>query len=229
MAARPAAPPRVAAHAPWLGILMLDTRFPRPPGDVGHAASWAMPVRWRVVPGASPRRVVREADATLLAPFVEAARALAAEGAAAITTGCGFLVRWQRELAAAVPVPLWSSALLALPALPRPGVVTVDAARLGAGELTAALASADTPIEGLAAGCSLQRTLLNDLPTLDALAAEADTVAAAQRLVQRHPGIESIVLECTNLPPYAAAVQRATGRPVHHLMTLVHERWKDLP
>jgi hypothetical protein len=215
--------------ARWLGILMLDTRFPRPPGDVGHPASWSMPVRWRVVPGASPRRVVREADSALLAPFVEAARSLAAEGAAAITTGCGFVVRWQRELAAAVPVPLWTSALLALPALPRPGVLTVDAASLGPAEWAAAGAAPGTPVEGLAPGCSLQRTLLHDLPELDAAAAEADTVAAGCRLVQRHPGIESILLECTNLPPYAAAVQRSTGRPVHHLMSLVHERWKALP
>ncbi|MBL8342564.1 MAG: aspartate/glutamate racemase family protein [Rubrivivax sp.] len=212
-----------------LGILMLDTRFPRPPGDVGHGGSWAMPVRYRVVQGASPARVVREGDPALLQPFIAAARALAAEGATAITTSCGFLVRWQRELAAAVPVPLWTSALLALPALPQPGVITVDALSLGHAELAAAGATAGTPVEGLAPGCALQRTLLEDLPTLDAAAAEADTVAAAQRLVQRHPEVRSLVLECTNLPPYAAAVQRATGRPVHHLMTLVHERWKALP
>lgn len=221
--------PRPDGAEPFLGILMLDTRFPRPLGDVGNAASWAMPVRYRVVQGASPQRVVRQADAALLQPFIEAARALVAEGAVAITTSCGFLVRWQRELAAAVPVPLWTSALVLLPQLPRPGVITVDAASLGATEMAAAGAGADTPIEGLAAGCSLQRTLLDNLPTLDAAAAEADTVAAARRLVARQPQIESLVLECTNLPPYAAAVQRATGRPVHHLMTLVHERWKALP
>jgi hypothetical protein len=206
----------------WLGILMLETRFPRPPGDVGHPASWRMPVRYRTVAGASPQRVVREADASLLAPFVDAARALQAEGAAAITTSCGFLVRFQHALQAALDVPVWTSSLLALPALPRPGVITVDAQSL------AGLAG-DTPVGGLAPGCSLQRTLLDDLPTLDAVQAEADTVAAAQRLAQRHPEIESLVLECTNLPPYAAAVQRATGRPVHHLMTFVHERWEALP
>jgi hypothetical protein len=206
----------------WLGVLMLDTRFPRPPGDVGHPASWQMPVRYRRVAGASPQRVVREADPALLAPFVDAARALQAEGAGAITTGCGFLIRCQTEMQAALDVPVWTSSLLALPALPRPGVVTVDAQSL------AGLAG-DTPVEGLAPGCALQRTLLDDLPTLDTAQAEADTVAAAQRLVQRHPAIESLVLECTNLPPYAAAVQRATGRPVHHLMTFVHERWKALP
>jgi hypothetical protein len=206
----------------WLGVLMLDTRFPRPPGDVGHPASWQMPVRYRRVAGASPQRVVREADPALLAPFVDAARALQAEGASAITTGCGFLIRFQTEMQAALDVPVWTSSLLALPALPRPGVVTVDAQSL-------ADLAGDTPVEGLAPGCALQRTLLDDLPTLDAVRAEADTVAAAQRLVQRHPAIESLVLECTNLPPYAAAVQRATGRPVHHLMTFVHERWKALP
>jgi hypothetical protein len=40
---------------------------------------------------------------------------------------------------------------------------------------------------------------------------------------------QTVVLECTNLPPYADAVQRATGRPVHHLMTFVHERWEAMP
>ncbi len=206
----------------WLGILMLQTRFPRPPGDVGHPASWRMPVRYRTVAGASPQRVVRDADPSLLASFVDAARALQAEGAAAITTSCGFLVRFQDAMQAALDVPLWTSSLLALPALPRPGVITVDAASL------AGLAG-DTPVEGLAPGCRLQRTLLDDLPALDAQAAEADTVAAAMRLLARRPDIESLVLECTNLPPYAAAVQRATGRPVHHLMTFVHERWEPLP
>lgn len=212
----------------FLGILMLDARFPRPPGDAGHPASWAMPVRLRTVPGASPRRVVQQPDATLLQPFIEAARTLTAEGAAAITTSCGFLVRWQAELQAALAVPVWTSSLLALPALPRAGVLTVDAVAFDGRLLEAAGASPATPVQGLRPGCPLQNTLLQDLPELDAAAAEADTVAAARCLVQRSPGVEAIVLECTNLPPYAAAVQRATGRPVHHLMTLVHERWSAL-
>jgi hypothetical protein len=199
---------------------MLETRFPRLPGDAGHPASWRMPVRFRSVPGASPRRVVaRETDAALLLPFVDAARALQAEGAAAITTSCGFLFRFQQALQEALAVPVWTSSLLALPQLARPGVVTVDADAL----------ALDVPVEGLAPGCALQRTLLDDLPTLDPAQAEADTVAAARRLVTHHPEVEQIVFECTNLPPYAAAVERATGRAVHHLMTFVHERWERLP
>ena len=211
-----------------LGILMLHTRFPRPPGDVGHPASWAMPVRYRVVPEATPQRVLDGRDPALLPPFIAAARALVAEGARAITTSCGFLVRYQQALQEALPVPVWTSSLLALPTLPRPGVLTVDASRLGPEDLCAAGADPHIPIAGLAPGCTLQRMLLEDLPAYDAAAAEADTVAAARRLLARHPGIESVVLECTNLPPYADAVARATGRPVRHLMSFVHERWKGL-
>ncbi len=215
----------LAPPAPFLGVLMLQTRFPRPPGDVGHPASFTMPVRHRVVDGASPLRVVRGTDTALLAPFAEAARALVAAGAAAITTSCGFLVRFQQALQAALPVPVWTSSLLKLPELPQPGVITVDATALTAAHLAAAGAAADTPVEGLAPGCAFQRTLLHDLPALDGAAAEAEVVAAAQRLLARAPGLQTLVLECTNMPPYAAAVQRATGRPVHHLLTLVHERW----
>jgi hypothetical protein len=187
-----------------------------------------MPVRWRVVEGASPRRVVREGDAALLQPFIDAARGLVAEGAAAITTSCGFLVQFQAALQAALPVPVWTSSLLRLPELQRPGVLTVDAASLSAAHLRAAGAAADTPVEGLEAGCSLQNTLLNDLPELDEHQACEDVVAAVRRLIQRAPQIDSIVLECTNMPPYAADVQRAAGRPVHDLLTVVHERWRAM-
>ncbi len=207
---------------------MLQTRFPRLPGDVGHPASWRMPVRFWVVTGATPQRVVREADRALLTPFIAAGQTLVAQGARAITTSCGFLMRWQHELQAALPVPVWSSALLALPQLRRPGVITVDAQALDERCLRAAGASADTPVQGLALNSSLQRTLLQDLLTLDAEQAEAEVLEAGRALLQRAPGVDSLVLECTNLPPYAQALQRATGLPVHHLMSLVHQRWYGL-
>src|SRR5688572_15199686 len=86
-----------------LGILMLDTRFPRPPGDVGNALTWPFPTQYRIVTGAHQQRIMgAKPDPTLLAPFLEAARDLEALGVRAITTSCGFLAAFQRELAAAV-------------------------------------------------------------------------------------------------------------------------------
>ena len=212
-----------------LGVLMLDTRFPRVVGDIGNPATFDFPVRYRIVCGASPRRVVREPDRALLQAFVKAGLALVAEGASAVSTSCGFLVQFQRELQAALPVPVWTSSLLLLPELHHAGVVTVDAAALVADHLRAAGADPETPIEGIAAGCAFQQTLLHDLPELDVGDALLQVVGAAQRLLARHPTLTDIVLECTNMPPYADAVRRATGVRVHDITTLIGERFGALP
>jgi hypothetical protein len=214
----------------FLGVLMLQTRFPRLPGDVGHAGSFAMPVRHRVVEGATPLRVVRDGDPALIEPFIAAGQAMVAEGARALTTSCGFLARWQPELQAALPVPVWTSALLWLPELAaqQPGVVTVDGAALDAAVLRAAGARADVPVKGIPPDSALAHTLLEDRPELDAVAAEATVVDAARALCAAHPATGVIVLECTNMPPYRDAVAHACHRPVQDIMTLVHARWAAL-
>jgi Asp/Glu/hydantoin racemase len=214
-----------------LGVVMLETRFPRPRGDIGNPATFAFPVRYRTVRGASPRRVVVERDPTLLAPFIAAARALEREGVAAVTTSCGFLALFQREMAAALTIPAWTSSLLLVAEIEagwrddrRVGIVTADAASLTADHLGAVGARADTPCEGLAPGSRFRATVLEDRAELDVGEAERATVAAAERLVARHPEVDAIVLECTNMPPYADAVRAATGLPVHDITTLVEAR-----
>ena len=221
---------------PLLGVLMLETRFPRVVGDIGNPATFEFPVRYAVVRGASPRRVVRDADLALLLPFISAARELVQQGASAITTSCGFLVRFQQALQETLPVPVWTSSLLLIPELQAQlpigssvGVVTVDAQALGPAHLRAAGAPIETPVEGLEPGCAFQRCLLDDEPTFDIEDARAATVAAAMRLVARRPDVGAIVLECTNMPPYADAVRRATGRPVHDIMTLLASRYPPRP
>ena len=209
---------------------MLQTRFPRPPGDVGHPATFAFEVRQRIVAGATPAAVVRARDPELLPPFVAAARALVDEGVGAIATSCGFLARWQRELQSALPVPVWTSALLHLAELrgQRCGVITIEAASLGADELVAVGADPATPVEGITPQSPLHRTLLQDLPSLDVDDARDQVLAAARRLQRRVPDLQHLVLECTNLPPYADALRQACGLPVHDITTLLRERMKAL-
>lgn len=215
----------------FLGVIVLDTRFPRPPGDIGSPATFeraGIPVRFCTVPGASAQRVVREQDSALLAPFVDAARSLAAEGARLITTSCGFLALWQQELQSAVAVPVVASSLLQCGHLPQPGIVTFDAPSLHADLLQRAGVPPGTPVEGLAPGCELQARILANDPGLDLEQARDDVVGAAVRLVARCPVVQSVVLECTNMPPYREAVARATGRPVFDLETLLLARWREL-
>lgn len=213
---------------PFLGILMLDTQFPRPPGDIGNLQTWAalgIPVQMRKVQGASPAKIVREADPCFVQPFVDAAQALQDEGAALITTSCGFLAAYQDLLAASVRVPVVSSSLLQCAQLPRPGVVTISAASLTPRILAAAGVPDGTPVQGVAVESEFAMRILGNDPQMDIAQAERDVVAAAQALCQAHPQLQSIVLECTNMPVYREAVARATGLPVHDVVSLLAQRW----
>ncbi len=220
-----------AVYGAAIGILMLEARFARVPGDMGNALTWPFPVQYRVVRGASPERVVLHRAEGLLQPFLEAAADLVAHGCAAITTNCGFLSLFQRDLAAHVGVPVATSALMQVPwvqaTLPpgqRVGVVTISAGSLTAAHLEAAGAPADTPVVGCEGGRELFAVLIRGVrEDLDTDAASADVVEAARALAAAHPEVGAIVLECTNMPPYAAAVRAATGLPVFDSVTLV--RW----
>jgi hypothetical protein len=209
--------------APFLGILMLESRFPRPRGDIGHPDSFPVPTRQLVIGGATPPRVVQDAAALaasgLLAAFVEGARRLEREGAAAITTSCGFLVLFQRELQEAVRVPLVTSSLLMLPALLQAhrqvGLLTISSERLGPEYLEAARVPAerhrDVIVQGVEPGGEFASVILGDLPRMDVALAEAEIVRAAGDLKRRAPDLDTVVLECTNLPPFASAIEEATG------------------
>ena len=213
-----------------VGILMLDTRFPRIPGDMGHAATFPFPVRYHRVTGAVPDLVVRRGAAGLLPDFVEGARQLEREGVGAVTTNCGFLVKYQAELTRSVRVPVLTSSLLLVPLVSRMlapgrrvGIMTVNAASLGAEHLRGAGIGPDIPlaVAGLEGEKEFTRVLLDDELELDVDAAREEHVRVARRLVAEHPDVGALVLECTNMPPYAADIQRAVGLPVFDIVSLV--------
>ncbi len=212
-----------------LGVLMLDTRFPRIPGDIGNAASYPYPVRFRVVRGATvPKVVTGDLDRRLLEPFVEAALELEAEGVRAITTSCGFLVLFQDELAGRLRVPFVASSLLQVPLVLRlvrrpVGILTANAAALTPEHLRAAgiAPSAPVTVGGLEAQPAFSAAILQDGPALDAAAVEAGVVGVARELLRATPDLGAFVCECHNLAPYGPAVQRATGRPVFDIFSLL--------
>jgi len=211
-----------------VGILMLETRFPRIPGDMGNAETWPFPVLYKVVPGASPRRVVCEKAEGLLDEFLAAADELVRLGADGVTTTCGFLSLYQREIAAHVGVPVATSSLIQVPfierVLPpgkRVGVLTVSAANLTEEHLRAAGADPETPVVGTDGGSEFSRVMINDEERLDVAAAERDILAAGDRLVASHDGIGAVLLECTNMVPYARALSQRLRLPVFSIYTFV--------
>jgi hypothetical protein len=211
-----------------LGVLMLDTRFTRFVGDIGNPESYKEPVLFEIVRGATVDKVVTAKAPPLIEDFVRAGERLIERGADAITTGCGFLVLNQQNLAARLSVPVATSSLLLIPTLMkllpagrRLGVLTFSARDLTPAHFAAAGAPPDTPVEGVQQDGVFQKAIYEQ-PCDDSVPArEAEVVAAARRLLARHDDIGAILFECTNFPPHRAGVERATGLPVYDVFTLI--------
>ena len=218
-----------AVYGAPLGILMLQARFARIPGDMGNGTTWPFPVLFRIVQGADPKSVVLNKAEGLLPAFIDAARDLVSQGAEAITTNCGFLSLFQKQLAEATGVPVATSSLIQVPwvqaTLPpgkRVGVITVSGKSLTPAHLEGAGVPVDTPFIGTEDGREFFRTLvLGEKDDLDDALAEQDILDAGRRLLARHPDIGAFVLECTNMPPYAAALQAELGLPVYDIYSLI--------
>ena len=207
----------------FLGIVMLDTKFPRPPGDIGHPDAFSVPTSRRIVRGAWPDKVVQSAaglrGARVVPAFVFVVRAMERDGAKAITTSCGFLVLLQKELQAAVKVPVITSSLQQLPGLlatqPKVGVLTISAGKLGLEHLRAAGVPKerlkDVVVQGVDPQGEFATSILGNRAHMDLEKAAASVLAAAIALKQREPSLNSVVLECTNMPPYRQAIEAATG------------------
>jgi hypothetical protein len=216
----------MSASSPALGVIMLDTTFQRPAGDVGHAGSWRFPVKFRKVRGASVSLVVRAGGEGLVDDFIAAGQELAAEGCSAIITSCGFMARHQRKLAEAIGVPVAASSLMQLPMIEmtlgaglRPGVITYDEASLSPEVFEACGADPSLPVSGVPADGAF-RALIEGAAAYDHAALEAEVIDAARRLVSGHRFVGAIVLECTNMPPFAQAISKALGLPVFDILTL---------
>lgn len=217
-----------ALYGARVGILMLEARFPRIPGDMGNALTWPFPVLYKVVPGASPRRVVFDKAAGLLDEFLAAAAELVRLGADGITTTCGFLSLYQREISAHVGVPVATSSLMQIPLIERVlppgrrvGVLTISAASLTREHLIAAGANPETPVVGTDGGREFTRAILNDEERLDAALAERDILDAGDMLVARYPETGAVLLECTNMVPYARALSDHLRLPVFSIYSFV--------
>lgn len=221
-----------------IGILMIEGRFPRPPGAIGNATTFPFPVMHHVVRGASGVRTVRDLAAlepdsaafmAAIQPWIDGAKFLAAQGCRAITTSCGFAALFQRHLAAAVDIPVFASSLMLAPLIAQMlkqgrlvGVITADANHLTRAHLQGAgVSAASVVIIGMDGCPEFAATSWDDKEMLDYSALEAETVEVAQKLIARDPTVGAILLECSLLPPYAAAVQAATQLPVFDFTNLV--------
>lgn len=212
-----------------LGVISLESFFPKPDGHIKYAASFDFPVLYKTVKGATVDRLIRERDPSLLAPFIDAARELEREGVRAITGSCGFLALHQQEIADAVKVPVFMSSLLQVPLVSRMlgrtakvAVVVANSDALTADHLHGAgITDEAIAIAGMQHQPQFADVILhgrrNDLD-IDVFAAELNGVV--ERLLADTAEVGAIVLECTDLSHFAPALHQRFGLPVFDLTSL---------
>jgi hypothetical protein len=215
---------------PVLGVLQLMNTPVEIPGSMGHPDSYAAPVRFLQVPGAWTSNVVG-AGGEVLASYIDCARQLEAEGVAAIISNCGFTGRFQKDVAAAVSVPVAMSSLLLVPLAARLlppgaklGMATYDASVLGEVHYNGAgWSRQDLPVEVVGIeGSEAWHRMADPDTKLTREMVERDVIAALRGLIERHPEIKSLVLECSAFPLAAKAVRRAFGLPVVDFLTMAN-------
>jgi hypothetical protein len=213
-----------------IGILILDAAYPCIPGNVGNASTFDFPVRYKVVKNASIDRLLNQRDPSLLEPFIEAARELQAEGVKAVTGACGFMALFQRQVADVLDIPVFLSSLLQVrfiyPMLPRGrkiGIISADSSALTPEHFSGVGITPDIPLVlgGMENQREFRESVLLEKGTLDSDRIQCEVVEIAEQMVEKHPDIGAIVLECSDLPPYAAAVQAAVNRPVFDFITMI--------
>lgn len=219
----------MGGHA--VGILLLEVGYPIIPGNVANASTFNFPVRYKVVKDATIERLLYKADPTLAEPIIAAARELQQDGVKAIVGSCGYFGMFQKETAAALDVPVFMSSLLQVPMICRSlkpnqklGILCAESTCLSPKVLESCGVTPDLPyvFAGLEAGDEFRTGIIQGKGTLDNDKVTEEVAGAAKRLVEEHPEIGAILLECTDMPPYAKAVQDAVNLPVWDFNSMIN-------
>lgn len=201
------------------------------PGNSTNPASYPFPIKMVEVPGACVETVMRNPSQKLLEDMIELSNKLAKEeGIEAITTSCGFNAIFQKKLADAVDIPVFTSSLLQVPFVQQiigrenaVGVITANKAMLTQEHFDACGFPKDLNFEVFGLENCEEWSKMFNAPdaSIDMDVVEKEIVGTAVAAVKSNPAIKAIVLECTDLPPFAKKISEATGLPVFDITTLI--------
>jgi hypothetical protein len=211
-----------------VGILCLDTRHQLVPGNVQHAESFDFPVLYEVVKGVSGPALMR-GDPAAAGAIIRHAKTLQESGVDVIVGACGSFAFYQQAVSAEIRVPVVLSILLEVPLLLRAlppkrklGIIFASVSSFTAEVCKQCDISDLTRILPLGADSLPEfQPILQQRPTFDSGALEAALATFTRQTAVEHPEVGMWLLQCSDLPPYAAAIQGATGLPVFDMVTLI--------
>lgn len=214
----------LGGHA--IGIIAVDLVYPKLPGNVVNATTYSYPVIYKKV--SFEIEQLFDGAPELEKMIVDAAKELVKDGARAIIGACGYFAHFQKQVAAAVDVPVFMSSLCQLPII-KIGLKPEQ-------KVLVMCASGDSVNQEFFSkvGANLDDCIIQDVGSMESFAPirwgktvldnkklTEDLAALAKKAMEEHPEVGAILLECSDLPPYACEIQRATGLPVFDFITMI--------
>ncbi len=213
-------------HVPE-GLVQLEAMS----GNSTNLKSYPFPVRLVYVEGANVETVITHPSRELLANMIEISKKLINEdGIKAISTSCGFNAIFQKELAEALDVPVFTSALLQVPFVYNligkdkiVGVITANKSALTKEHFHACGITDDINVEVIGLENEKEWSKIFERPNekFDIDAVTEEIIGVVRKGVAEHPKIGAIVLECTDLPPYAAKIREAINLPIFDFNSMI--------
>ena len=214
-----------SGHVPQ-GLMKLEQL----PGNSTNPASYPFPVKLVEVKGANTDTVILHPSQKLLEDMIQLAKELEKEGVRAITTSCGFNAIFQEALANAVKIPVFTSSLLQVPFAQAlvgrdraVGVITASASSLSEKHLRACgITDEMHPIVmGLENAPEWSKIFDHPDDSFDMDLVTEEILNVARQGVKDHPEIGAIVLECTDLPPFARRIREELDIPVFDFNSMI--------
>ena len=209
-----------------IGIIAVHLVYPKLPGNVANATTYPFPVLYKDV-FFEIEELFNGSDA-IKNQIIEAAKYLEEQGVRAIIGACGYFAHFQEDVREAVDVPVFMSSLCQLPLI-KTGISYKK-------KILVFAASGDNLDEVILnkVGTDKSRILVQDVGHMDSFAGirygsnsfdnkklTEDLTNLAKKIVDENPDIGAILLECSDLPPYAKAIQSVTGLPFFDFNTMI--------
>lgn len=207
-----------------IGVLCLEDMYiPILPGNVMNGFSYDFPVQYQFVKGLDNKSVFA-GKPEVYDRILDACKELKKYGVRAITGACGFFGNYQSRLSAELDIPVALSSLVQLPwiaATLRPhekiGVLTANGEACGATLLRRCGVPESLDERLIIKGLGHEphfSAIIEDRGEFDNAVVKEEMLKKAMEIVEEHPETGAILLECTEMPPYAHLVQAATQLPV---------------
>lgn len=215
----------ISGHS--IGIIAVDLKYPKMPGNVVNSTTYSYPVMYKKVKFDIEQ--LFEGDESIKETIIDAAKELEKDGARAIVGACGFFANFQNEVSESVSIPAYLSSMLQLPIIKmglskneKIGIITASGDNVTDEMIIKMGADPEYCYVEDIGGIEGFKTIRYEYEYIDNQSVCNTVIDAAKKLVTDHDDVGAILLECSDIPPYAYMVQREVGLPVFDFITLIN-------